>query len=135
MNKWIITRTLVLAVVLAFLLVATNSGGDRREPETEKAHRISGSSTASIINAELQRNLVDLKFSYGTRKSFRGSAADRTVLISQQAVYRIVGELKKTIALPLEIEVVFKECGDTDAYYEEGSHEIVVCYELIDAYS
>jgi len=122
-------------VVLAFLLVATNAGGDRRELETEKAHRIRGSSTASIINGELQKNLVDLKFSYGKRKSFRGSAADRTVLISQQAVYRIVGELEKQFTLPFEIEVVFRDCGDPDSYYDEGSHEIVICYELIDAYS
>ena len=135
MNKWIIIRTLVLAVVISFLLVAPNTGGDRRETETEKAHRISGSSTASIINSELPKNLCDLKFSYGKRKSFRGSAADRTVLISQQAVYRIVGELQKQFALPFEIEVVFKDCGGPDSYYDEGSHEIVVCYELIDVYS
>src|SRR6476646_9305296 len=106
MNKWTIIRTLVLAVVVSFLLVATTTGGDRRETETEKAHRISGRSTASIINAELQKNLVNLKFSYGKRKSYRGSAADRTVLISQQSVYRIVGELQKQFALPFEMEVV-----------------------------
>src|ERR1041384_2316368 len=135
MNKWIIIRTLVLAVVIAVLLVATNTGGDRHETETEKAHRNSGSSTASIINSELPKNLCDLKFSYGKRKSFRGSAADRTVLISQQAVYRIVGELQKQFALPFEIEVVFRDCGGPDSYYDEGSHEIVICYELIDAYS
>src|SRR6185369_5536729 len=135
MNKWIITRMLVLTVVISFLLVATNTGGDRRETDTEKGYRISGRSTASIINAELQKNLVDLKFSYGKRRSFRGSAADRTVLISQQSVYRIVGELQKQFALPFEIEVVFRDCGGPDSYYDEGSHEIVLCYELIDAYS
>ena len=135
MNKWTIIRTLVLTGVVSFLLIATNTGGDRRETETEKAYRISGRSTASIINAELQKNLVDLKFSYGKRRSFRGSAADRTVLISQQSVYRIVGELQKQFALPFEIEVVFRDCGGPDSYYDEGSHEIVLCYELIDAYS
>jgi hypothetical protein len=57
------------------------------------------------------------------------------VLISQQAVYRIVGELEKQFALPFEIEVVFRDCGGPDSYYDEGSHEIVICYELIDAYS
>jgi hypothetical protein len=134
-TKWILIRTLVLVAVISFLLVATNPGGDRCETDTEKAHRISGSSIASIINAELPKNLVDLKFSYGKRKSFRGSAADRTVLISRQAVYHIVGELKKQIALPFEIEVVFKDCGGPDSYYDEASHEIVICYELIDVYS
>src|SRR6476659_7315891 len=135
MNKRIIIRTLILAAVIAFLLVASDRGGDRRELETEKAHRIRGSSTASLINAELQKNLVDLKFSYGKRKSFRGSEADRTVMMSHQAVYRIVEEVDKQFALPFEIEVVFRDCGDPDSYYDEGSHEIVICYELIDAYS
>ena len=135
MNKWILIRMLVLAVVTSFLLVATNTGGDRRETETVKAHRIGGRSTASIINAELSKNLVDLKFSYGKRKSFRGPAADRTVLISQQAVYHVVGELKKQILFPFGIEIVFEDCGDSDSYYNEDSHEIVICYELIDVYS
>jgi hypothetical protein len=88
-----------------------------------------------LANTKLPGKLVDLKFSYGKRKSFRGPAADHTVLISEQAVYRIVGELKKTIVLPLEIRVVFKECGGPDSYYDEDSHEIVMCYELIATYS
>lgn len=126
---------IVLAAVVSFLLAATGAGGDRSDIETEKAHRISESILKSLVNANGPKRLVDLKFRYGARKSFRGSAADRTVLISQHAVYRIVGELKKQIVLPFEIEVVFKECGGPDSYYDQTSHEIVICYELINVYS
>jgi hypothetical protein len=126
---------LVLAAVVSFLLAATRTGGDRSEIEKEKARRISESALKTLVNANLPKNLADLKFRYGKRKSFRGLAADHTVLVSQQAVYRIVEELKKQIALPFELEVVFKECGDPDSYYDEASHEIVICYELIDVYS
>ena len=80
-------------------------------------------------------NVADLRFSYGKRKHFRGSATDSTVLISQRAVYRTVEELKKQITLPFEIQVIFKDCGGPDSYYDEHSHKIVICYELIDAYS
>ena len=134
-SKWILIRTLVLAAVAFFLLAATTTGGDRSEIKTEEAHRIGESAFKSLANSNLPKTLVDLKFSYRKRKSFRGSAADRTVLISEQAVYRTVAELKKQIALPAEIQVVFKECGDPDSYYYDDSHEIVICYELIDAYS
>ena len=133
-SKWILIRTLVLAAVVSFLLADINLRGDRSEIERKEAHRIN-ESALGLANANLPKNLVDLKFSYEKRKSFRGSAADRTVLIGEHAVYRIVGELKKQIALPLEIQVVFKECADPDAYYDEDSHEIVMCYELIDTYS
>jgi hypothetical protein len=57
------------------------------------------------------------------------------VLISQQAVYRTVEELKKQIALPFQIQAVYIDCGGPDSYYDEHSHKIVICYELIDAYS
>ena len=134
-SKWRLIRTLFLAAVVSFLLAGTNAGGDRSEIKTEEAHRIRDNALTSLVNLKLPKNLVDLKFSYGKRKSFRGSAADRTVLISQQAVYRTVGELKKQIAIPSEIQVVFKECGGPDCYYDEDSHEIVICYELIEAYS
>lgn len=126
---------LVLAAIVSFLLTATGTGGDGSEIEKEKARRISESALKTLVNANLPKNLADLKFRYGKRRSFRGPAADRTLLISQQAVYRIVEELKKQIALPFEIEVVFKECGGPDSYYDEDSHEIVICYELIDVYS
>jgi hypothetical protein len=134
-SKWTLIRTFVLAAVVLFFLSATNTGGDRREIEKKEVHRINESALKSLANANLPKNLVELKFSYGRRKSFKGSAADRTVLINQQAVYRIVGELEKQFALPFEIEVVFRDCGGPDSYYDEGSHEIVMCYELIDAYS
>ena len=134
-GKFILIRTPVLAALVFFLLAATNTGGDRSESVSREAHRIDESALKGLTNPKLPTNLVDLKFSYGKRKSFRGSAADRTVLISQQAVYRIAGELKKRIAFPFEIQVVFEECGNPDSYYDEGSHEIIICYELIDAYS
>ena len=133
-NKWILIRMLVLAAVGSFLLAATNAGGDRTEIKTKQTHRIH-ERVVGLADRNLPGNLLNLKFSYGGRKSFRGSAADRTVLISEQAVYGAVGELRRKLAIPLEIQVAFKECGGPDSYYDEKSHEINICYELIEAYS
>lgn len=130
-SKWRLTRTLCVAGVVFLWLGATNRGGDRSEIELMEAHR----TIEGLTDAHLSKNLVDPRFSYGNRKNFRGSAAEHTVLISQQAVYRTLEEVKKEIAIPLEIRVAFKECGGPDSYYDNGSHEIIVCYELIEAYS
>jgi hypothetical protein len=133
-SKWRWIRTVVPVAVVFFLLTLTNTRGDRSEIKTKEAHRINESVLRVLGNANRPGNVADLTFRYGERKHFRGSAAARTVLISQQAVYRIVEELKKQIALPFAIQVVFKDCGGPDSYYNEETHQIIVCHELIDAY-
>jgi hypothetical protein len=75
-----------------------------------------------------------MKFRYEKRKGFRGSALKRSVLVSERAVHTIVGELKKRIALPFDIQVAFEECAGPDSYYDEDTRKITICYELIDAY-
>jgi len=134
-SKWRWIRTLVPVAVVFFLLSLTNTRGDRSEIKTKEAHRINETVLRVLSNMNRPGNVADLRFSYGKRKHFRGSATDSTVLISQRAVYRTVEELKKQITLPFEIQVIFKDCGGPDSYYDEHSHKIVICYELIDAYS
>ena len=134
-NKWILTRALVLAVGVFLLLGATDTGDNSSEIEPREAHRFNQRAVEGLAKANFPGSGLDQRFSYGKRKNFRGSAADHTVLISQQAVYRTVEELKKQIAIPLEIQVAFKECGGPDSYYDDDSHEITICYELIEAYS
>ena len=133
-SKWILIRALVLTAVVLFLLAGTNPPGERSEMESEQAHRARESALKKEASANLPKLLVDMKFSYEKRKSFRGSAPDRTLLVSKQAVYRIVGELEKQMALPFEIQVVFEECGGPDSFYDEDTRKIKICYELIDAY-
>jgi hypothetical protein len=136
-SRWTLIRAFVFTVVVFILLAEINrAGGDRNrsEIESEEAHRISEGALNSEAYVTLPNNPADLKFSYKKRKSFRGTAAKRNALVSQRAVYGIVGELKKRIALPFDIQVVFEECGGPDSYYDEDTHEITICYEVIDAY-
>jgi hypothetical protein len=129
-SKWILTRTLLLAAVVVLLLANANTGGESVERRFAEAHRISERAFKSQGDARL----VGPNFTFAKRKSFRNSTADHTGLTGQQAVYRTVEELKKQIALPFEIQVVFKDCGGPDSYYDDRSHEIVISYELFDAY-
>src|SRR6266478_1256726 len=128
---WILIRALLLTVVVWFLLTEINT---RDEIESEKALRTSESALKSEASAALRNSFADMEFSFRKRNSFRGVAPKRTALVIQQAVPIVVEELKERIALPFDIQVVFAECGDPDSYYDEDTHEITICYELIDAY-
>jgi hypothetical protein len=137
LSKWILIRPFVLALVVWFLLAAINtSGGDNISGviKSEKALGLSEGRASCEGCAILPNNSAHLTFSYGNRRGFRNAASKRTALVSQHAVYTIVGELKERIAFPFDIQVVFEECGGPDSYYDENTHEIVICYELIDAY-
>src|SRR5882724_7273091 len=136
-SKWILIRAFVLTAVVFSLLTKVNTGGgdsNRGEIDSEKAPRIGERALNGEASKTLPNNPADVKFSYERRIGFRGSASKRSVLVSERAVYTTVEELKKRIALPFEIKVIFEQCGDPDSFYDEESHEIVICYELIDAY-
>ena len=125
-SKWIFIRAFALTAVVFSLLAETNRGGDRSEIGAQEPRRISDSALNGEANANLAKSLINVKFSNKKRKSFRGTLAEHTVLVSQQAVYRIVGQLKKRIALPFELQVSFEQCGVPDSYYDYKSHEIVI---------
>jgi Putative metallopeptidase len=46
-----------------------------------------------------------------------------------------VQELNNVFALPAQVPVVFKECGDVNAFYDPETREISLCYELIEYYA
>lgn len=137
LNKWIVIRALCLAAVVWSLPTGVNTGSEdpnRGEMGSEEAPRLSEGTLKSEASAALLSNPADMKFSYKRHKGFRGAAPKPTALLSQQALSTVVEELKKRIALPFDIQVVFEECGKPDSYYDEHRHEIVICDELIDAY-
>jgi hypothetical protein len=46
-----------------------------------------------------------------------------------------VKELNDVFALPAQVPVVFKECGDVNAFYDPETREISLCWELVEYYS
>ncbi|MEA2558785.1 MAG: hypothetical protein QOH06_289 [Acidobacteriota bacterium] len=46
-----------------------------------------------------------------------------------------VQELNNVFALPAQVPVVFKECGDVNAFYDPETREISLCWELVEYYS
>jgi len=46
-----------------------------------------------------------------------------------------VQELNGVFALPSQVPVVFRECGDVNAFYDPNEREISLCYELVEYYA
>lgn len=46
-----------------------------------------------------------------------------------------VQELDNVFALPAQVPVVFKECGDVNAFYDPETREISLCWELVEYYA
>ena len=44
-------------------------------------------------------------------------------------------ELDNVFALPAQVPVVFKECGDVNAFYDPEAREIALCWELVEYYA
>jgi hypothetical protein len=98
-----------------------------------KVNRSEDLSPDNAIAAPAKYNGV-LKVSYQRRIRIRNSAHAQSVRNSRQAIIEIVAELKKQMALPFDVNVSFERCYYSDAFYDEDSHTITVCYELIESY-
>jgi len=48
------------------------------------------------------------------------------------ALERLADELNAAVALPEDVTVVFKQCGEADARWSPKDHSIYMCYELME---
>jgi hypothetical protein len=46
-----------------------------------------------------------------------------------------VQELNNVFALPAPVPIVFRECGDVNAFYDPEAREIALCWELVEYYA
>ncbi len=52
-------------------------------------------------------------------------------LRENQVFEKVAEDLNKSLKLPLDVPIVFDECGEENAYYDAEGHRIVMCYELL----
>ena len=53
---------------------------------------------------------------------------------SPQSVEKLIAELNQRLILPFDIDVLLEDCEQPDAYYDPETHQIVLCYQLVDEY-
>lgn len=136
-SRGILIGAFVLTSVVLSFVAEPNIGVEktiRAERESGKAHRPSNVATSREASTTRLSKSAEMKPSYKARKGFPGASPPQTAFVSQQAVSKIVTELKARIALPFDIAVEFENCGGPDSFYDEDERKILICYELIDAY-
>lgn len=73
------------------------------------------------------------------RLSFRPAAApelerSRGILSQSAGLAGLVDRFNATFALPADIPVVFEVCDEENAYFDEETGRVQLCYELVDRY-
>jgi uncharacterized protein YbdZ (MbtH family) len=53
---------------------------------------------------------------------------------SEQLFEQTVEELNDTIGLPEDLNIVFLQCGEENAFYDPNGSRILMCYELIESF-
>lgn len=117
---------LLLLVLFSFCFAA----GCRKNPATQ-ANQPPPAKNKPEINAAAAMDKGDLKLSYQPRKK---ATTTHTVGSNQQALEQIIANLNDRIALPWDITVSFEDCDAPDAFYAPETHQLTVCYQLIDEY-
>jgi hypothetical protein len=73
-------------------------------------------------------------------KIYYGPAGDETTelvrawLVENQALERLLADVGETILLEDAVTLTTRSCGSPDAYWDGNTRELVVCYELIQAF-
>lgn len=76
----------------------------------------------------------DFKVVYGTVKD--PDYKELQQIFKDTALFEeTVKALNETLALPADVTVTLRECGEVNAFYEPDSHRISMCYELVSAFT
>lgn len=117
-------------------LLAAGACGPVPEEETAQA----GAEAHANVPASFQRNAAggvrdtgDFVVQYGETKNedyLELEAAFKETRLLEDTVKELNGEF----ALPTDVPVVLRECGEVNAFYDPEAGEISLCYELVEHY-
>jgi hypothetical protein len=116
------------AVLLLSVLGCSSSGCRQATPVS--------TATGNGPNEKTNQLLLDkgdLKLRYQPPKETSTLQTHRTGS-NPQAVEKLIAELNQRLILPFDIEVRLEDCEEPDAYYDPETHEIFLCYQLVDEY-
>jgi hypothetical protein len=88
-----------------------------------------------VRNSDVRKNndTIRHKFAYGEADEPRHIAV-RQWLQEEKVLERILDHVVRTIVLPEAFTLRTRSCGSPDAYWDRDRRELVVCYQLIDAF-
>ena len=125
----------VLAVLSLSVVLFSYGGCRQRTSEVAQNNGVAnqasptpGVATAGAVDSG------DLRLRYQPRKTPTATTEDHVVGSNPQAIEKLISDLNQRLILPFDISVVFEDCEEPDAYYDPETHEVTLCYQLIDDY-
>ena len=68
-----------------------------------------------------------------SRERFAGAPKSASLRADSEAKVRsMVTRLNNSINLPVEIQISFEDCHDTEVYYDDQNHHVTICHEWLD---
>jgi hypothetical protein len=86
-------------------------------------------SGVAFINSRARRGFTLLS----AHERFVGASKSELLHSESEAKVRVmVSRLNQAINLPVEIAISFEDCHDSEVYYDEQNHHVVICHEWLD---
>jgi hypothetical protein len=118
---------LTLTTVSCQRIPAGKASATTKSSPIESFQLLTGEFAMVTLDAE-----PSFKLRYKNRKNRRGSAKMRRGAGNEHAIRKIIQELNNQFSLPYDIDICFKDCRGPDAYYDDETCQVVLCYQLID---
>jgi hypothetical protein len=131
-------RRRIIALSLLTMVGVTGVVGWR--PPSAPTYPITALAVANPFDNQTRSELTFIN-SRGRRGFTLLSAHDRVVSASKSVSLRadseakvraMVARLNDSINLPVDIQISFEDCHDTEVYYDEQNHHVTICHEWLD---
>lgn len=156
-NKLQSVRAHALNLVIIFAVLAVGfgcfCGGDNR-PRVGSSSGTSANSSGSAVKngnaAKKSSKKGNTKAAETAKKSIEPDKGDFLVeydevedaryekineqLRDQKLLEKAATDLNKNLALPHDITLVTRDCGEINAYYRKADRKVTICYEIMDFY-
>ena len=73
------------------------------------------------------------RFSYGTTRN-KDRQAIRERMVQNEVLERALARVEQNMLLPAAITLRTRSCGSPDAYWDGNTRELILCYQLIEAF-
>jgi len=123
-------------ILLISVVLSASSGCRRGSPGTAQngSTNQTANSQAPETTGPAAEDKGDLRLRYQARKNPSALTASHKVGSNSQALEKLISELNQRISLPFDMVISFEDCEAPDAFYDPETHQVTLCYQLIDDY-
>jgi Putative metallopeptidase len=118
--------TVAIAGVAAWRLPATHTTATGTQ---FLAQPVDSDSQPAFVNSRTRRGFKLLN----SRERLAGVSSSASLRADSEAKVRaLVTRLNASINLPVDIQISFEDCHDSEVYYDDQNHHVVICHEWLD---